>query len=68
MTGSKKKLRADKLIPIMVASDKPAAPVEPGTDSQPASSAFANQPSHKATASREATADKPPSAETTKQS
>jgi polyphosphate kinase len=37
MTGSKKKLRADKLIPIMVASDKPAAPVEPGTDPQPAS-------------------------------
>jgi hypothetical protein len=57
MTGSKKKLRADKLIPIMVASDKPAAPAEPGTDPQPASSAFAK-----------ATADKPPSAETTKQS
>jgi polyphosphate kinase len=37
MTGSKKKLRADKLIPIMVASDKPAAPAEPGTDPQPAS-------------------------------
>ncbi len=57
MTGSKKKLRADKLIPIMVASDKPAAPAEPGTDPQPASSAFAK-----------ATADKPRSAETTKQS
>jgi polyphosphate kinase len=37
MTGSKKKLRADKLIPIMVASDKPAAPAEPRTDPQPAS-------------------------------
>jgi polyphosphate kinase len=56
MTGSKKKLRAaDKLIPITVVSDKPAAPAESGTDSQPASSAFAK-----------ATADKPPSAETTK--
>jgi len=57
MTGSKKKLRADKLIPIMVASDKPAAPAESGSNPQPASSAFAK-----------ATADKPPSAETTKQS
>ncbi len=57
MTGSKKKLRADKLIPITVASDKPAALTEPGTDPQPASSAFAK-----------ATADKPPSAATTKQS
>src|SRR5436853_2493631 len=39
MTGSKKKLRAaDKLIPITVVSDKPAAPAESGTDSQPASS------------------------------
>ncbi len=37
MTGSKKKLRADKLIPITVASDKPAALTEPGTDPQPAS-------------------------------
>jgi hypothetical protein len=56
MTGSKKKLRAaDKLIPITVVSDKPAAPAESGADSQPASSAFAK-----------ATADKPPSAETTK--
>src|SRR6266699_1611645 len=53
MTGSKKKLRADKLIPITVASDKPAALTEPGTDPQPASSAFAK-----------ATADKPPSAAT----
>src|SRR5438874_1046744 len=50
MTGSKKKLRAaDKLIPITVVSDMPAAPAESGTDSQPASSAFAK-----------ATADKPP--------
>src|SRR5881396_1407016 len=57
MSGSKKKLRADKLIPIMVASDKPAAPAESGSNPQPASSAFAK-----------ATADKPPSAETTKQS
>ena len=57
MTGSKKKSRADKLIPITVASDKPAAPAEFGTDPQPAPSAFAK-----------ATADKPPSAETTKQS
>ena len=57
MTGSKKKLRADKLIPIMVASDKPAAPAEPRTDPQPASSSFAK-----------ATADKQTSAETTKQS
>jgi polyphosphate kinase len=37
MTGSKKKLRADKLIPITVASDKPAAPAESGTDPQPTS-------------------------------
>src|SRR5438552_2226085 len=36
MTGSKKKLRADKLIPITVASDKSAAPAESGTDRQPA--------------------------------
>src|SRR6266481_2640080 len=57
MTGSKKKLRADKLIPITVASDKAAAPAESGTDPQPASSAFAK-----------ATADKPPSAATAKQS
>src|SRR5881296_886357 len=57
MTGSKKKLRADKLIPITVASDKSAAPAESGTDQQPTSSAFAK-----------ATADKPPSAATTKQS
>jgi polyphosphate kinase len=57
MTGSKKKLRADKLIPIAVASDKPAAPAESGTDPQPTSSAFAK-----------ATADKQTSAETTKQS
>jgi polyphosphate kinase len=35
MTGSKKKLRADKLIPITVASDKSAAPAESGTDQQP---------------------------------
>jgi polyphosphate kinase len=35
MTGSKKKSRADKLIPIMVASDKSAAPAESGTDRQP---------------------------------
>jgi polyphosphate kinase len=35
MTGSKKKSRADKLIPIMVASDKSAAPAESGTDQQP---------------------------------
>jgi len=56
MTGSKKKLRAaDKLIPITVVSDKPAAPAESGTDSQPASSAFAK-----------ATADKPPPTATTK--
>ena len=40
MTRSKKKLRAaDKLIPITVVSDMPAAPAESGTDSQPASSA-----------------------------
>ena len=37
MTGSKKKLRADKLIPITVASDKAAAPAESGTDPQPTS-------------------------------
>src|SRR5438034_838681 len=37
MTGSKKKLRADKLIPITVASDKSAAPAESGTDQQPTS-------------------------------
>jgi len=56
MTGSKKKLRAaDKLIPITVVSDMPAAPAESGTDSQPASSAFAK-----------ATADKPPPTATTK--
>ena len=35
MTGAKKKLRADKLIPITVASSKPAAPAESGTDLQP---------------------------------
>jgi len=57
MTGSKKKSRADKLIPIMVASDKPAASAEPRTEQQPASSSFAK-----------ATADKPLSAVTTKQS
>jgi hypothetical protein len=34
MTGSKKKSRADKLIPIAVASDKPATAVESGTDPQ----------------------------------
>ncbi|HEX9281892.1 MAG TPA: polyphosphate kinase 1, partial [Candidatus Udaeobacter sp.] len=37
LTGSKKKLRADKLIPITVASDKSAAPAESGTDRQPTS-------------------------------
>ncbi|PYL28313.1 MAG: polyphosphate kinase 1 [Verrucomicrobia bacterium] len=57
MTGSKKKSRADKLIPITVASDKPAAPAQSRTDPQPAPSAFAK-----------ATADKPPSTATTKQS
>jgi polyphosphate kinase len=57
MTGSKKKLRADKLIPITVASDRPAVSAEPRTEQQPASSAFAK-----------ATADKPASAATTKQS
>ena len=57
MTGSKKKLRADKLIPITVASDKLAAPAESGTDPRPTSSAFAK-----------ATADKKTSAETMKQS
>jgi polyphosphate kinase len=57
MTGSKKKLRADKLIPITVASDKSAALTEPGTDSQPTSSASAK-----------ATAEKQTSAVTTKQS
>jgi hypothetical protein len=57
MTGSKKKLRADKLIPITVASDKLAAPAESGTDPRPASSAFAK-----------ATADKQHSAETMKKS
>jgi len=36
MTGSKEKLRADKLIPITVASDKPAAPAASRTDPQPA--------------------------------
>jgi polyphosphate kinase len=41
MTGSKKKLRADKLIPITVASDKPAAPAEFGTDLQPTSKSSA---------------------------
>src|SRR5213594_248233 len=35
MTGSKKKSRADKLIPITVASDKSAAPAESGADRQP---------------------------------
>src|SRR5246500_1684817 len=35
MSGSKKKLRADKLIPITVASNKLAAPAESGTDPQP---------------------------------
>src|SRR2546427_6385862 len=35
MTGSKKKLRADKLIPITVASDKSATQAESGTDRQP---------------------------------
>jgi polyphosphate kinase len=34
MTGSKKKSRADKLIPIAVASDKPATAAESGTDPQ----------------------------------
>jgi hypothetical protein len=57
MTGSKKKSRADKLIPITLASEKPGAPAEAGTDRQPTASAFAK-----------AKADKPPSAETTKQS
>src|SRR5438128_3245811 len=37
MTGSKKKLRADKLIPITVASDKSAALAESGPDQQPTS-------------------------------
>jgi polyphosphate kinase len=41
MTASKKKLRADKLIPIMVASDKPAAPAATGTDRQPKSTSSA---------------------------
>ena len=57
MTGSKKKSRADKLIPIRVASDNPVIPADPGPDRQLSSSAFAK-----------VTADKPPSAETTKQS
>src|SRR6266498_1475017 len=35
LTGSKKKLRADKLIPITVASDKSATQAESGTDRQP---------------------------------
>src|SRR5437870_2650109 len=35
MTGSKKKSRADKLIPITVASDKSATQAESGTDRQP---------------------------------
>jgi polyphosphate kinase len=37
MTASKKKLRADKLIPMTVASDKPVAPAATGTDRQPKS-------------------------------
>jgi hypothetical protein len=37
MTGSKKKSRADKLIPITVASEKSGAPVELGADPQSAS-------------------------------
>jgi polyphosphate kinase len=41
MTASKKKLRADKLIPITVASDKPAAPAATGTDRQPKSTSSA---------------------------
>ena len=57
MTGSKKKSRADKLIPIRVASDNPVIPADPGPDRQLSSSAFAK-----------VTADKPPSAEPTKQS
>src|SRR5436305_1610906 len=34
MTGSKKKSRADKLIPIRVASDNPVIPADPGPDRQ----------------------------------
>jgi polyphosphate kinase len=41
MTGSKKKSRADKLIPITIASDQPAAPAESGTDLQPTSKSSA---------------------------
>jgi polyphosphate kinase len=41
MTASKKKLRADKLIPITVASDKPAAPAATGADRQPKSTSSA---------------------------
>ena len=37
MTASKKKLRADKLIPITVASDNPVAPAATGADRQPKS-------------------------------
>src|SRR5438034_1390844 len=37
MTGSKKKLRADKLIQITVDNYKPEAPAESGTDQQPTS-------------------------------
>jgi hypothetical protein len=36
MSGSKKKLRADKLIPITIASEKPATVVESGTNPQAA--------------------------------
>jgi hypothetical protein len=36
MSGSKKKLRADKLIPITIASEKPATAAESGTNPQAA--------------------------------
>ena len=41
MTASKKKLRADKLIPITVASDNPVAPAATGADRQPKSTSSA---------------------------
>jgi len=41
MTGSKKRSRADKLIPITVTSDKPAVSAEPATDLQPTSKSSA---------------------------
>jgi hypothetical protein len=44
------------------------ASTNPATTAEPGSSAFADEPSHKATASREATADKPPPATAEKKS